>query len=257
MKRSLQILSLITVLCLLTGCFVFHKEGDSPYYYGNRYDLFRLALNSFPGPREGLGARIDETFIETDNYGREMYIIEIHHAGWFYHNTITNDDSKVNAAYAISQMHDDKKIYYYEDFCFKLFDNNDGLQQSLLEELKIENDCNKPIQMERCSSRLYEDDFAGMENLRFNYNAWSSILNIFGKESQICAITEDANGKELYGVCIEKNGEKDSYFVIYNPETGIDPDYGIMELKSLDFGEELHELKIRNGWNFTDCPGDK
>ena len=29
-----------------------------------------------------------------------------------------------------------------------------------------------------------------------------------------------------------------------------------MELTSLEFGQELHELKVRNGWNFTDCPGE-
>ena len=34
----------------------------------------------------------------------------------------------------------------------------------------------------------------------------------------------------------------------------VDPEKGIMELTSLDYGQELHELKIRNGWDFTDCP---
>lgn len=256
MKRSLRIIALIAVLCLLTNCLLLQKEGDSPYYNGNRYDLYRLALNSFPGPREGLGVRIDETLIEMDDYGREMYIVKIHHAGIFYHNTITNDDSQVNAAYMIAQSHDDKKIYYYEDLCFKMFDDREGIEQSLLEELKTENDWNKPMHMEKCSSRLYEDDFAGMENLTFNYNAWSSISNAFGKESKKSAITQDASGKELYGVCVERNGKKESYLVIYHPGKEIDMENGTLKLSSFDFGSELHRFKIQNDWDFFDCPGE-
>ena len=253
MKRYRHIIILLSIMCFLVGCTLLHKEGDSPYYSGNRYDLYRLALNSFPGPREGRGAIIDETSIEKDDYGRELYIIQFHHAGWFYYDTIVND-SNVNAAYVISQGHDDQRVYYYEDLCFKLFDDSENIQRSLLEEMKMGNDWNKPINKDKCSSRLYTDDFAGMQNLTFNYDAWKSISSLFGKESQICAITEDASGKELYGVCVEKDGIKASYLVIYHPGKEIDIEKDTLKLSSFDFGTELHEFKTQHDWDFINCP---
>lgn len=263
MNKDFKRIFIIVMSLLFCGCASLYKEGGSAYYSGNRYDLFRLALNSFPGPREGRGARIDENTIETDDFGRELYIVKIHHAGEFY--GWNNKETNVNAAYMILQAHDNKKIYYYEDFCFKLFDENKGLDKSLLEELKADNDWNQPLYLEKCSSRLYEGDYAGMSNLTFDYDAQKGIKDAFGKQYSIKAdstdnfisiitITEDASGKELYGVRVNKNGKDKCFFVIYHPEKGIDMENNVLELTTLDFGEELHQLKLRNDWDFQKCP---
>ena len=253
MKKAFYLLVLVVTLLMISGCVLLHKEGASPYYHGNRYDLFRLALNSFPGPRFGLGVTIKNASIEKDSYGRELYVVRMDHAKGFY-------GEGINAAYVISQAHDDeeKRIYYYEDICFKLFIFDKGLDDVLLKELKEDNDWNQPINMDKCSSRSFANDFAGMDNLSFNYSAYVSIEKAFGEDikDSICPITMDVLGKELYSVMVEKNGERKSYLVIYHPGQRISIESNCLELTNIDdvLGNELHQFKIRNEWVFFDCP---
>ncbi len=262
MNKVFKHICIIMMSFIFCSCVFLYKEGGSAYYSGNRYDLFRLALNSFPGPRQGRGASIDENTIETDEFGRELYIVNIYHAGEFYG---WDKEINVNAAYVILQAHDSNKIYYYEDICFRLFDDDIGLDKSLLEGLKTDNDWNQPLHLEKCASRLYEGDFAGMSNLTFDYDAQKSIKNAFGKQYSITTdskqsfisiipITEDYSGKEIYGVRVNKDDKDTCFMVIYHPEKEFDMENNVLELTTVDFGEELHQFKIRNDWDFQRCP---
>ena len=125
--------------------------------------------------------------------------------------------------------------------------------------LKEDNDWNQPINMDKCSSRSFAGDFAGMENLSFNYTAFVSIEKAFGEEiikDSIHPITMDVSGKELYSVRVEKNGERKSYLVIFHPGQRVRINSNCLELTNIDddLGNELHQFKIRNDWVFFDCP---
>lgn len=270
MKNAYKLICILMILLLISGCSLLHKEGGSPYYSGTRYDLFRLALNSFPGPRQGLGVKIDESTIEKDDFGRELYVVKMMQASEYYQGDILIGVGTIDAAYVIAQAHDDQRVYYYEDICFRLFNSQSqkGIRQNLLEELKESNDWNQPLHLEKCASRLYEDDFAGMDNLTFDESAHTSIEDAFGKRYSIKAeseegyisiikITADASGKELYGVRVKKLDKNKCFMVIYHPGKKIDMESNVLELTTVDFGEELHQLKIRNDWDFERCPGDK
>jgi hypothetical protein len=261
MKKFFRLCVILAALLALFGCvrvinWLIPSEEHSPYYIGNRYDLFRVALNSFPGPRQGRGTKIDETLIETDEYGRELFIIKLFQAGEYYQGDILAEVDEVNSAYVVCQAHDDTKVYYYEDLCFKLFNDKIGIEPNLLKELKTENDWNQPLAPEKCSSRLYASDFAGMSNLSFDYDAQMCIEDLFDGKCFISPITEDASGKQLYGVRVKNDDQNMCYLVIYHPGKAIEMESDVLKLESIDFGKELHKLKIHNGWNFTDCPGD-
>ena len=254
MKRALFIL--LAVL-MLFGCKGTKKVKNRP-------DLYTLAACSFVGPRIGLSNRnrdsLVEATIEMDQYGRELVTVWNPNAG-FYDLTGGEEESAFVPflVKVILQKHDDKKIYYYEDYCF-LMETEKGFSQESIEAFKTKNDWDKPIKTEKCSSRFY-DNYKDI-----NLGEWKnpdagierSVVRSFSnfKTVLVDPVDADSIGKILCGVlAFDEQGLYKSYYAIYDPATkGVDSDKGMMELTSLDFGQELHELKILNGWNFTACP---
>ncbi len=241
----------------------------------NRSSMFMTAAYSFVGPYEGLNVvqreiNVNET--EKDQYGRELFMIRIPSDYEFY-DTFSEKTRVVydvngnkrmagfrpSEAIVIIQKYDNQHIYYYEDNCF-LLETKDGFSLESVEELKQRNDWDKPLQLDECSIRLNGEMYEGMTAILWDHYSRSAISNLFsGRECLLYSVVEDADGRQLFGVCVkgERPDEDRSYFVIYDPSLqGIDPEKGVMELTSLDFSEELHELKLRNNWNFTDCPGE-
>ena len=116
-----------------------------------------------------------------------------------------------------------------------------------------------PLQEEKCSSRFYGVHWdLGVLVYQWDREKEKRILDCFpGSVKTVYPVAADKNGKILCGICthLEETDLYKSYYVIYDPVMkGVDMEKGIMELTSLDYGQELHELKIRNGWDFTDCP---
>ena len=245
MKR---IIAILLIVVLLLGCYT-KKAKDRP-------ELYYAAAYSFVGPNVVLSPSIREyaieADIETDQYGRELFVIWIQSVD-FYGNL--DDNFCPSEAMVIVQKYDDNKVYYYEDFCF-LFETKEGYPEDQVGAFKAKNDWDSPINEEKCSSRFYWD-YNMFPNSYWNTNVNDSVAETFPNLTCSYYVTADKDGKVLFGVLTHQDNLYKSYYVIYDPTiSGIDQEKGIMELTSLDFGADLHELKIRNGWNFTECPGD-
>lgn len=254
MKRALFIL--LAVL-LLFGCMGTKKAKNRP-------DLYTLAACSFVGPRIGLSNRtrdsLVEADIEVDLYGRELVTVWNPDAG-FYNLTGGKDENAFVPFLfkMILQQHDESHIYYYEDYCF-LIETEKGFSEESIEAFKEKNDWNSPIRIEKCSSRFY-DSYKDI-----NLGAWKdpdagirrAVERSFSgfKTVNVEPIDADSKGKILCGVfAFDEQGFYKSYYAIYDPMIkGVDSEKGMMELTSLEFGQELHELKTKNGWNFSECP---
>jgi hypothetical protein len=257
MKR---LLAVFIAIILLTGCGTLKEMFTFTEKAKDRPDLYYTAAYSLAGPNVGLSAKHpDETVeadIETDQYGRELFTVWI--PGFVLYNlngTKAEDDFRPTSVKVILQKHNDNKIYYYEDFCF-LLETEDGFPSDKIDTLKAKNDWGTPLQMEKCSSRIYGDYKCG--NLtQFDSTIESRIKQCVNGAVTVYPVVADINGKILCGVStyLEHEDRYKGFYVIYDPSIqGVDIEKGIMEIKTLDFGEELHELKIRNGWNFTECP---
>ena len=259
MKRLLAVLFSII---LLTGCDISKVLFSFTEKAKDRQDLYYTAAYSLAGPNVGLAAQHQEknveADIETDQYGRELFTVWISKFV-FYDLTGRGDYTtfRPGKAKVILQKHDDEKIYYYEDFCF-LLESEDGFPTDKIDALKERNDWGMPLQEEKCSSRFYGVHWDwGVLVYQWDSKKEKRIQACFPGSVRVYPVVADKNGKILCGVrtYLEETDLYKSYYVIYDPVIkGVDPEKGIMELKSLDFGQELHELKIRNGWNFTDCP---
>ncbi len=270
MKRKMKVLLiilLIMMLCSTVGCNSAKKV--------HKQSLFMTAVYSIVGPYESLNVIKKESnvdaHIEKDQYGRELFVVLLPIDYWFYSpvGERTKEVSalhveKVKVGYTptsamfIIQKYDNEHIYYYEDYCF-LLKTQEGFSNESIEELKGRNDWNKPLQLEKCSIRKNGEMYEGMSTILWDKRSRNAIKKAFSDEIIEYSVVEDANGKQLFGVFThdEKYDSIKAYYVIYDPSLDmIDPEKGIMEVTSLDYGEELHELKIRNNWNFKDCPGE-
>ena len=250
MKKRMFLLIFVTAL-LLCACKVFDQK---------KMDLYLTAAYSFPGPTEDQGVTFGTHNISniiTDQYGRKMFTFDVPTTMNFYAMNcgLKNIGLKPDKALVIMQKSDAERIYFYEDVCF-LLKTEKGFPKESIEKFQERNDWNQPLHPEKMSSRLLGAVFEGMENIKGDLHA---IENLFhGKEIQrFIPLIQDYNGNVVYGVnTYDKQSDRFiSYFIICDQEKHIDKTNGILELTTLDFGEELHELKIRNGWNFTDCPG--
>lgn len=242
-----HIIAILLVVVLLLGCSTKMAKDRSELYYAAAY--------SFVGPNVGLTASMRENDIEaeieTDQYGRELFVIWIQRME-FYGNL--NDYFCPSEVMVIVQKYDDNKVYYYEDFCF-LFETKEGYPEDQVEAFKAKNDWNSPFNEKKCSSRLYWD-YNVLPKSYWSTKVNDSIAETFPSLTGLYYVTADKDGKVLFGVLTYQDNSYNSYYVIYDPTiSSIDQEKGIMELTSLDFGADLHELKLRNGWNFTDCPG--
>ena len=155
----------------------------------------------------------------------------------------------------ILQKHDKQYLYYYEDYCF-LMEAEDGFLPEKVEKLKELNDWDNPITEDKCTSRLFDSNYKEI-NLGLWDNSYRNVeravKNNFSGTVFAHPVAADCNGKILCGiVAYDEEGFYKSYYVIYDPRIGgVEKEKGIMELTSLEFNQNLHEFKIRNGWDFT------
>ncbi len=260
MKKHCNILLFVFIL-MLVGCGMFNGSSD---YAGQRTDLYRVALYSFPvGEKFN---RIKEDRIETDAYGRTLFYLEISPNNDFYPYTPDRD----LIAAIIMQKSDRESIWFYEDECFILditynTENEKDFifDQEKLNELKIINDWNQPFHPEKCSTRPYfpdGDDYDGMKMVS-NYVEVAEGIRRYTKKTEdkqqygiidISRLSGDKEGRALYSVSFRENKTTptEHFFVISDPEGGSVTEKNILAVDSLDFNKELHELKVQNDWVF-------
>jgi hypothetical protein len=252
MKRFVLILLTVMLLC---GCKQFRitKHADRP-------DLYCVAACSFVGPRVGFANThrdsIIEADIEKDKYGRELFTIQIPTIPFYDMSGGKEQNAFIpNTIKVILQKRDNQCVYYYEDFCF-LMETEDGFLPEEVDKLKEVNDWDNPIIEDKCVSRLFDSNYQDI-NLGLWYNPYRDIERTvksnFSGTVFAHPVVADSNGKILCGIAAyDEEGFYKSYYVIYDPQIGgVDKETGIMALTSLKFNQNLHEFKIRNGWDFT------
>ncbi len=261
-KKMIILLSVLLLVLTLVAIFIIIRCSGPKEE--ERQKMYLTASYSFVGPREDHSLvtgnkRIKN--VKTDSYGRKMFTVWISSAMNFYaiNCGIKDISFKPSRAMVIMQGSDDEKIYFYEDYCF-LLETEEGFLQQKVDELMERNDWNKPLQPEKMSSRLSGDEFEGMTNIITVGRKEQEVIELLFptvKVVRICPINEDYNGKVLLGINTydEASDRFTSYFMIYDQETDVDRKENVIELTTLDFGDEMHQFKIQNNWDFIDCPG--
>ncbi len=266
LKRCLSIT--ILFLMMLLACDGSGTPG-SPFFRTSiaypRTDLYRVGLYSFPGMRR-LFVRIErekETVfsrsrerVEKDSYGREYCIF------WFpgcaFYDGLSQGKSVHNAIVVLQACKDDK-IFYYEDYCFRIIPEG-GLSETELSEFLYQNDWGKPFQEGKCSSRDYtrfpesaeQGDFEGMPmKEEFSFYVFAEENKWFPNEIAENRLSEDKNGNMLLWIVEEKEEEYTSWFVIVPPIIkNFDFSRDAMRVDTLDFGPALHAFKTEHNWAF-------
>lgn len=277
MKRIGMIAVACMLLLSLLGCTLLGCNGSN-HYYGERTDLYRVALYSIP-IELGVASNppvIDEKKVEIDSYGRSLYYVLFHKQGFYYALPEYASQGWLVAAF-VMQKCDDEKLYFYEDRCFLidhaertgLSDYTYSFDPERMNDFLNRNDWNQPLNLDRCSTRQYSKDakdYLGMDVvhnsklvvIRDGLEAYTGKkVDVTGTESAI-AMLEDGNHNLLYYVEYRENksAQTESYFIVVNANAESIASENILKVDTLDFGEQLHQFKMRNGWDFTTCPGE-
>ncbi len=291
MKKLMSILLLIVVFSFcLSGCRNMYP------YTGEYRELYTTAIYSIPDAKgymhHGEGAYNSDIHIwEQDDYGRTLF-------------SYCEDYGNSIFGLVISQGYDESNAYFYPDvnYALTLLDSErlyEGATDEHLmnrtkdfyleskDELKKENDWNKPLDKSKCVSYPITDHkVLGDKVFSFNrtqcdeiLNEYSETLNLISTESgphrYNSVLQVDAEGKilhEIYGVHrnFDKPGGKNNgdftfygitLWVITDKDGNYDKENGVMVMysKANDDAEfvynarDILEFKNKNGWKNSYC----
>jgi len=135
MKKVLKILLCVFLIICIGAC---SRRGSITQT--GRSDVQRIVINSVPYVQLG-----DETLDliwlkETDQYGREL----------FHYETGKWD------IWVICQKSENEYVYYYEDDCYYVSENDIPIPDNKLTQLKLQNDWNKPLDNSKMTSVCFE-----------------------------------------------------------------------------------------------------
>lgn len=252
-RYYIVIVSIVIMLISLFGCS--HNRDDE------KFNLYLTAAYSIPGPCVDASKFSRENGVEdiiTDEYGRKMFTLWLPDLNFYVINGGQDYRGFVpDEALFITQKYDDERVYYYEDYCFLIVPEK-GLTPEMIKAFQKMNDWNTPFQENKCSFRKNETLAESMEWMCYEKRPQDAIRKVLPDTVRTFAVVSDKSRNALYGVSTY-DADSDlykNYFVIYKgSKDSVDREQGILELTSLDFGEDLHELKIRNDWDFKNCPG--
>lgn len=129
MKRIVHLSMLLAVLLTSTAC-------ELPPYRNVDDGLFTIAANATPNGYAAHGAANTKD-LERDDYGRTLFVY-----------TMTAPDDAYYELYAlvVCQQRDEKRVAYYEDFCFIVKDGWDTtFDEAMVAALKEQNDWGRPL----------------------------------------------------------------------------------------------------------------
>ena len=203
-----------------------------------------ISLNSLLGLSLSHFDRIK--VLEVDSYGRTLFLYDA--------DSILYDCDLY--AYMVCQKVDDNYAYYYEDFCFSLFDYFNNISDADFTKLKEINDWDKPLdesKMIKCKiehTTFYEPQFhdviikAVKEKLKYGDGVLISCYPAY----------LDDNSKKLFLISIIQNVSDKKYIkdyiAIFNDDYSYNADTFIEELEDkYSYQNQLHSLKNKNGWS--------
>jgi hypothetical protein len=256
MKKIIRYFIVMTLLPLVVSCY------DSFIYRGNDPELHSVALESIIGSRSNGSNEIVR--IEEDAYGRVLYAFFGEDIYWWF------NDQEALLSIVIAQKVGSDFAYYY-DSSNAIAVNVDQLNESLtlnllesyfdeeeIEELKVKNDWNKPInekllfktkvmRKKTCDVlvteiRRYESLFEGVLHLNF--------IQCYGK---------DRNGYMLVSILTEikddSAGPVAVYLMIVNQEHELISPSAVMRVTNIFDMEAIKRFKEENGWSFENQDG--
>ena len=254
MKKILKLTSLLLLICMLTvslsSCITtLMMIGSAPDPDSvQRFDqpeLFTVFMSSFtPFSPDG---RWDEMYlIETDDYGRTMFMYSLNFNNMTYHRD----------KYYVFVCHksDDTYSYYYDD-CFLEIGSSEMTdeEEQLLKDM---NDWNLPID-ETKLSKTHIVELCGREDLWWETKINAEFLSEY--ESTITPITVDAKGNRLY-FYEEWDNPKENRFELKKRMIVIvtaDEEIKHKDISSLDtaneYLESVKEFKALCGWDSSEC----
>ena len=248
MKRIVYLSMLLAVLLTSTAC-------ELPPYRNVDDGLFTFAANAIPNGYAAHGAA-NTKVLERDDYGRTLFVY-----------TMTAPDDAYYELYAlvVCQQRDEKRVAYYEDFCFIVKDGWDTtFDEAMVAALKEQNDWGRPLQAERMIWRDIvqggKDSARSIGYLESALLAEDIVSGIVGSAWENDAVLSDvdANGKMLLFVrCWPKDVRESTkrYFVMLEPDGSCAGGSCCKEIASVyQYQAQLHAFKEKNGWTFGDRP---
>lgn len=236
MKKSTSVILLVLILLLfslsLYGCKGDPKASELPICgsYGVP-GMFCFDLK---------GGTYTCEVLETDAYGRIMF-------EYCTYNAITGKDE---TAIVICQKFDSQYVYFYEDKCYLLYQNDESGRQLL----KEKNDWDAPYDETKMSRRANKISFdltiISDSELEFKQirTAWCTELGI--ERAQIrdyCFLDMDNVGNAFYWLAIEKDGTLETYYSI------VAKDYSVNMLLHQDGSintQNISDFKEACGWSY-------
>ena len=133
---------LITWITCLCAC--------NPTPYGGKHmDLYTAAAFSIVGAEDTKELAV----IDRDDYGRRLVYLEIGNPVFYtYYSNRTKETMNAHV-FLIVQRTMEKKVYYYEDVCFRVYEKTSDFTDLEKKELENRNDWDMPLNEERMTCR--------------------------------------------------------------------------------------------------------
>lgn len=249
---------LITCLMLVSLC------ACDPVFRGSildlKYaDLFQVAAYSSFGVTTSTRLKGVNSIVvlEEDSYGRILFLYrdQSDFSSWF----------QWCKGLFIAQKSEDSTVWFYEDFCYKMWGGTEELDWAYVDTLKEQNDWGKPINETKMSKLKYD----GMNYcLNIPYSEESDADELISNTPEVQSFLESATLNEERALlssylCRDETDQRifliggvtkryqetryGPYFIyILKP----DGDYECVEIRNpFDCNQELHDLKVKNNWS--------
>ena len=235
-------------IIITVGC-----TSKDKIYDGEYPDLYSVAIHSLLGSSGFIQS--ERSFpsiiklVEEDTHGRKLFI--------YYEGTSISTYSLL-----ISQNNDDEYVYFYPDYNFISVEESkwqhtatlgppeDDFTTEEIEELKRNNDWNKPINIDRCikAKIVREKEMGPMEDKKLEKAYYETLGEDGGPRAipRISFLVTDDYGRSIY---LWYGNSGLNLVIIFQPD-GSYEEQGVMELKELqNYQDELKAFKELNGWN--------
>jgi hypothetical protein len=255
MKKIIKYLILIVLVPLIVSC------RDMDIYNGNDPELHSVALESIVGSRSDWMNEVLR--MEEDSYGRVLFAFFGANLYW------TVNGQKDVLAIIIAQKADSDFTYYYDSnnaIAIYVDQLNERLTLSLLEsyfdeedieELKVKNDWNKPIN----DKLLFRTEVTRKKTCKVNDRDLLPYKDLLGGNLYhgIQCYGKDRNGYMLVSVESELSNQSSRTFAIYllivnKDHELISPD-AVMRVTDIFDMEAIKRFKEENGWSFENQDG--
>lgn len=265
--KRISTLILTVIMLYISAACAFSRLGTPRPYSGDQFALYTQAAFSIPDA-EQMGTQIN--VIEQDQEGRILFEVSFGRKA-FYYKDYGNDSARLYA-YAVCQQYDDQFVYYYEDVCFAVFQDQAAFTLEQKDSLKETNDWNMPLDYSRMTKKsilpkesegrklpylsIWYDRAAEIQDSQ-SIQAFKKTITVVDNEQVYTNILDiDSQERLLIIVTVLQRESFDkidiesihSYFMIYDTHD-ISKTVPIMEIESAKtFSAQLTAFKNQYEW---------